>query len=460
MTILYFIIALGVLVFVHEFGHFYAAKKQGIGVEVFSIGFGPKLISFRRGETLYTVSALPFGGYVKMMGEDPNNPDPDIPPEKAYSKKPIWRRSIVVFAGPFMNLLLAALVMPVIFMIGRIEPVYLDQKPVVVGVRQGSPAEKAGLEKGDEILSISREKDGSEETFADWKSVINYVMLHADETVVFKVSRGGALLDKPVALEKNKETQAGFSGIEPSYFIGNDPVIDEVSPGGPADAGGMRVGDVVLAVNDQPIQTWTDMSDKVGESAGKGLSVTISRDGKTEVLAVTPKYDESLKKWLMGVKKDTSRHSDAYTKKKYGLVEAFKKGTEENLKLCGMTLSVLKRLVSFDLSYKTLGGPIRIAQASAMAAKSGLSDFLFFLCFLSIQLGLLNLLPLPVLDGGHLFFFAVETVTRRPVSVKVRAWAEQAGFVLLISLMLLVTLNDIQSLWDFSGMIAKIRGYF
>ena len=459
MTIIYFIIALGVLVFVHEFGHFYAAKKQGIGVEVFSIGFGPKLISFRRGETQYTVSLLPFGGYVKMMGEDPNDPDPSVPPEKSYSKKPIWRRSIVVFAGPFMNLLLATLVMPVIFMIGRMEPVYLDQKPVVVGVKKDSPADKAGLQKGDEIVAISR-SEKEVETFDAWKDLINYIMLHGEETVEVKVKRADEFINARLTIEKNKETQAGFSGIEPSYFIGNDPVIDEVSPDGPADTGGIKAGDTILEVDQHPIQTWTEMSEKVGESEGKKLAIVVKRAGQIETVFVVPKYDESMKKWLMGVKKDTSRHSEAYTKKKYGFVEAFKKGTAENLKLCGLTLSVLKRLVTFDLSYKTLGGPIRIAQASALAAKSGLPDFLFFLCFLSIQLGLLNLLPLPVLDGGHLFFFAVETITRRPVSVQIRTWAEQAGFVLLISLMLLVTANDIESIWNISGWIAKIRSYF
>ncbi|QQR81955.1 MAG: site-2 protease family protein [Deltaproteobacteria bacterium] len=184
-----------------------------------------------------------------------------------------------------------------------------------------------------------------------------------------------------MTFDKNKETQAGFSGIEPSYFIGNDPVIDEVSPGGPADVGGVKAGDTILEIDQHPIQTWTDMSEKVGESDGKQLAVVVKRDGTTESVLIVPKYDEGMKKWLMGVKKDTTRHSEAFTKKKYGFVEAVKKGTVENLKLCGLTLSVLKRLVSFDLSYKTLGGPIRIAQASALAAKSGLPDFLFFLCF-------------------------------------------------------------------------------
>ncbi|QQR80730.1 MAG: site-2 protease family protein [Deltaproteobacteria bacterium] len=218
MTILYFVIALGVLVFVHEFGHFYAAKKQGIGVEVFSIGFGPKLISFRRGETQYTISLLPFGGYVKMMGEDPNDPDPTIPAEKSYSKKPIWRRSIVVFAGPFMNLVLASVVMPVIFMIGRMEPIYLDQKPVVVGVKHESPAEKAGLQTGDEIVSMTRGSE--EEKFEDWKSLMNYIMLHADESVDVRIKRADEFLTKKLLLIKTRKPKRDFRESSPAILLG------------------------------------------------------------------------------------------------------------------------------------------------------------------------------------------------------------------------------------------------
>ncbi|HSA58225.1 MAG TPA: RIP metalloprotease RseP [bacterium] len=455
MTILYFILTLGVLVFIHEFGHFLAAKKQGIGVEKFSLGFGPKLFGFRRGETEYKASALPFGGYVKLMGEDPNDSEnAKIPREKNYSARPVWQKMIVVFAGPAMNLILALAIMPLVFLVGRMEPKFLDEKPVLVGVRAGSGGADAGLQPGDEILEI----DGR--SMATWRDVLETVVLQANKTVTLKVGRGGETLSRTAAVEESKETKAGTLGIEPSYFIGNEPLVDEVVPGGPADKGGVKPGDEIAAVDQQPVATWTDMTDKVEAAQGKVLAITVRRGGDLRTVSVTPAYDTGMKKWLIGIRKDASRHTEHFSLKRYGFAESLKRGFEENVRLTGQTLSVLKRLVTLDLSYKALGGPIRIAQASAMAAKSGLSDFLYFLAFLSIQLGVLNLLPVPVLDGGHFLFFAVEGVIRRPVPAKARAIAEQAFFFLLISLMLLVTLNDVDSVWGFREILGKLRNIF
>lgn len=456
MTIVYFIISLGVLVFIHEFGHFLAAKKQGIGVEKFSLGFGPRLLSLKRGETTYMISALPLGGYVKLHGEDPPE-DPEAASaadEKSYAARPISQRSLVVFAGPFMNLLLAAVLMPLVFLLGRMEPAYFGERPVVIDVRRDSPAEQSGLKKGDEVLQID------DETPQTWKGLLDYVLLHADHETEIRFRRGGEVISRPVKIGKSEETHAGTIGIEPSYFIGNEPVIDEVGPGSPAAIGGLQKGDRVIRIGGSPIETWTDMSEKVGQSGGKKIDVTVRREGGVLTLALTPRYDAEMKKWLMGVQKDTSRMKDFFVERKYSLGEAVVEGTRENIKLAGLTLSVLKRLLTFHLSYKTLGGPIRIAQASAMAAKSGLSDFIYFLVFLSLQLGILNLLPFPVLDGGHLLFFGIEGVTRRPVSARVRGYAEQAGFFLLLSLMVLVTLNDVDSVWGFKQILDRIRHIF
>jgi regulator of sigma E protease len=453
MTIVYFILTLGILVFIHEFGHFIAAKKQGIGVEKFSLGFGPEIFGVTRGETRYLISALPFGGYVKLMGEDPESAkESGVPKEKNYSARPIWQRFLVVFAGPAMNLLLAAFLMPLVFLIGRMEPKFFDEKPV--GVRAGSPGEAVGLQKGDEIAEF----DGK--AVPTWRDFGEMVSLSGGKTVLIKILRGSDVLVKEVKVEESEETHAGTLGIEPGYFIGNDPVIDEVAPGQPADKAGLKAGDVIVAIDQQPVQTWTEMTDKVEAAKGKPLAVTYRRGTDQQTVTVAPAYDEGAKKWLMGIRKDPSRHTEDFLLKRYGFVDAVKKGMSENLKLGGLTLSVLKRLFSFQLSYKALGGPIRIAQASAMAAKAGLSDFVYFLAFLSIQLGVLNLLPIPVLDGGHFLFFGMEAVLRRPPSAKVRGIAEQAFFFLLISFMLLVTLNDLNSIEAVRNVMGKIRSIF
>ncbi|MBI3541434.1 MAG: RIP metalloprotease RseP [Deltaproteobacteria bacterium] len=453
MTIVYFVIALGLLVFIHEFGHFIAAKKQGIGVEKFSIGFGPKLFSYQGKETTYMVSLLPFGGYVKLRGEDPAEENATTD-KSSYSARPIGHRFGVVFAGPFMNLLLALFLMPIVFMIGRTEPAFLSQKPVVIGVKSDSPAEMAGLSKGDEILEIANHPTST------WEDLIHFVMIHGKEEVALKVKRGESVLPMKLTLSEQAELHTGSMGIEPTYFIGNEAIIDEVAPGSVAAAAGLMAGDEVVRINDSPIQGWIEMTERVDAAKGKSLMVTVRRRAEIQTVLLTPRYDEGLKRWLMGIRKNSDKKTDAFVVKKYPLGEAVVRGAKENLKLTDLTFSVLGRLVTLKLSYKTLGGPIRIAQASAMAAKSGLADFIYFLSFLSLQLGLLNFLPIPALDGGHLLFFGIEKITRRPTSMRLRQTIEQIGFFLLISLMLAVTLNDVNSVWGFAHLLEKIKHIF
>ena len=449
MTILFFLIALGVLIFIHEFGHFIVAKRQGIRIETFSLGFGPCLIGFKWGETDCRLSLLPLGGYVKMLGEDPSE-EGALEDPRSFACKSVWQRTKVVAAGPLMNLVLCMVLMPIVFMIGRPQPVYLDQAPVITQVRAASPADAAGFKKGDIIVAV----DGHR--VAHWESVLQKVLLSSTGTVLaFDIERGGAVQHVTAKVADMPEMQGGYLGIEPGLFFGNEATVDDMAPGGPAVKAGLEKGDRVLKYNGAPVADWFDLIAKVQAVKGAPAIVAIERAGAPQRFTVTPEYSKDLDRWLIGIRKDRTAGVPMVTKQ-YGPIAAIVKGTQESWRMCVLTLDVLKRLVTFQLSYKVLGGPIIIAKTSAAAAASGLSPFLFFIAFLSMQLAILNLLPIPVLDGGHLFFFGIEAVRRKPLSIKVREIAAQVGFVMLMALMLLVTINDINHVWGIKNIVGRL----
>lgn len=447
MTLLYFLIALGLLIFVHELGHFILAKRQDVKVEEFSLGFGPRIIGVKKGETDYRISALPLGGYVKMLGEDPEGEGVDDP--RSFSRKTIWQRTKIIIFGPLMNLIFALAVMPLVFFIGRSEPVFLSERPVVIGVRADSPAMQAGLKKGDVIDAI----DGK--AVKDWEEVINKFIISPDSSLTLTITRNTKTFDQPVSVMQMPEVKGGYVGIEPMFFLGNEAVIDGVQPGGPAAAAGIEKGDRIEALGGKAVSDWIDLSQKVNENEGKETTLNVKRGDETLSFKVKPEYNEDAKRWLIGIVKD--RQSGVpMTVVRYGLWGSLVNGTKENIKLVGLTFTVLGKLFTGDLSLKVLGGPVIIAKASAAAAASGIANFLYFLAFLSMQLAIINILPIPVLDGGHLLFLAIEGIRRRPLSIKVRQYATQAGFFLLIGLMLLVTWNDLENIFGLHSLIKKL----
>lgn len=461
-TVLLFIIALGILVLVHEWGHFIVAKKSGVRVDVFSIGFGPKILGFTWGGTDYRVAPIPLGGYVKIFGQDPleeANGDAAVAaaiashPQAFYSKK-LWQKLATVMAGPVMNLVLCFLVMPIVFMIGRMQPKVYDEPPVIIDIERDSPAAKSDLQKGDLITAF----DGA--PIATWQDLITQIALHPDQSVALTVNRHGALVNSKADIIQNPgiKQSSGYLGIEPAAFVGNDPVIDAVNPGSPAEKAGFQPGDRITQINGENIQYWTDLTERVQKSSGAPLALVVDRAGTAVTLNATAVFKDDVGAWILGLTKRANEKD--FVKKQHGFAEAFVLGAQENVKLFKMTLDVLGRLVTGGLSVKSLGGPIQIAQATSVAAKSGFGDFLYLMAFLSLQLGVMNLLPIPVLDGGHVVFILVEAIMRKPLAPRIRHVSMQLGMFMLLTLMVVVTINDVENVWGFSNIVQSIRNIF
>ncbi len=446
MSILFFLIALGLLIFVHEIGHFLLAKRSDVYVEEFSLGFGPRIFGIKRGETDYRISALPLGGYVKMKGEDESSENADDP--RSFAKKSVGKRALIVAFGPFMNFVFAFAVMPIVFMIGRSEPAFLKRPPLVSDIKRESPAAEAGILKGDIIKAINGK------SVSNWEGVLNNVIMSAGNKITLTIARNGQLFDRVVEVVEMPHTQQGSIGIEPTLFVGNDTTVDDVSRGGPASRAGIKPKDVIVEVNGKTVEDWVDLSSKINEADGNDIILKIKRDSQYLDVKMKPEYNKTAKRWLIGILKDRQRGIDMTTIR-YGFIDSFIYGTKENIRLICLTFAVLKKLITLNISYKVLGGPVIIAKASAAAAASGFSHFLYFLAFLSIQLAIINCLPIPVLDGGHLAFLGIEAIRRKPVSLKIRQTASQIGFLLLIVLMVVITWNDINKVFNVEAWLKK-----
>lgn len=424
-TTISFIIVLGILITAHELGHFLVAKAIGVGVERFSIGFPPRMLGFRRGETEYCISWIPLGGYVKLKGEGPDEEvDPSDP--TYYSSRPPLHRAAIILAGPVMNLVLAFFVMPLVFMVGMDVPSYLEQPARVGWVMPDSPADSAGVRLGDEILSVNGE------AVANWEALYELLARQAGKGATLVVRGEGAersLLVDGGSLAPDK----GFGAL-PSM----SPVIGGLNPGYPAEEAGIQKGDLVVSVGGLPVSHWNEMAQVIHASAGKSMSIQVRREGKLLDFTVTPRVDERSGRGLVGIAPKTDT-----VLRRYPVVESIRRGVERNLELLGLTFRFVWDLLSLNASIKNLGGPIMIFQVTGEAARAGLSEFLAFMAFLSLQLGILNLFPIPVLDGGHLVFLGIEGAAGRPLTPSFRENAQKVGFVLLILLILVISYNDI-----------------
>ena len=430
-TVLAFLVLVGFLIWFHELGHFLIAKLFGVKVEVFSVGFGPPLFAKRFGETLYQVAAIPLGGYVKLYGEEEKVEDP-----KAFSSKPNWQKILIAFGGPLFNIVLTIILFTLVFWAGTEVPKYMKE-PVVVGyVEKGSWAEKVGIKEGDKILRIG---DVEVKNWESLRKALVVNVLEKKTKAVVELERGGEV----VALEVNLpelETGQESLGINPHIPPVIGRVLDRIPGVGvsPAKQVGLKEGDRILKINGQEVKSWYDAVRLIRKSGGDPIKILIERNGKILEKEVIPATDPNTKRPILGIAPLTET-----VKESHPLGEAFSLALERTKELTIMTYEVLKGLFTGAVSVKTLGGPIAIAQFAGQAAESGIVPYLHSMAFISLQLGIFNLLPLPILDGGLILLFLIESIRRKPLPDKFKEYWQRVGFALIISLMAFVVINDI-----------------
>lgn len=442
-TIVSFVVVIGILILIHELGHFVVARWTGVGVERFSIGFGPVLLRWRGKETEYCLSAVPMGGYVKMMGEE--NPleggeTRPYDPAKAFALKPIWARFLIVFAGPGMNLVLAAVIFTIVLAtVGR--PVW----PAMFGrVIENGPAATAGLQTGDVVTAANGARVGN------WEDLDHVVAASGGRPMQLRIARGDAEMDVTITPRQATFRDPIFKEPKETWELGAGPQltpeIGSVNGGSPAEKAGLRAGDLVTAVAGQPVYTPEELMQTIQKRPGQTFGITVERDSKPLTLTVTANTVKE--KGPGGQETDVGRIGVGIITKTvsyepYNPISAVGYGVVKTWDMTALTVKGLWKVVWGQIDRSNIGGPIQIAAEAGRQAKEGVGSLALFTAIISVNLAVINLLPVPMLDGGHLFFFVIEAVVGRPLSLKKREAAQQLGFVLLMLLMVYALYNDL-----------------
>ena len=423
-TLLAFTIVFGILVFVHEFGHFFMAKLVGVRVEVFSFGYGKRLFGFKRGETDYRVSLIPMGGYVKLLGEGMFEKDRPLAPDDLMAKTR-GQRLLIMAMGSIMNILLALVLVAVINIVGTSVAEYFDQKPVIGHIETGSPAERAGLRVDDEILSIAGHP------VRTWNDVQMVVGTRPDRLIKIVVRRDGGTLPVELKTESVGEYAMGYAGFQAKVLT----QIQMVLAGSPAEKAGLRPGDVILAIDGVPVYFYKFL-DIVQKSPGKELLFTVERGGKTLTVPVTPRKEGEIGKvGILQAPKSVVKRYPFFA----AIGQSFKKNTDDIF----LVIDFIKGLFTGEASTRQLGGPLEIANFSYAAFRMGFMALLAWIAVISLQLGVLNLFPIPVFDGGQIFVLIIESIFRRDLGTRARTIWMSIGFVIFVVLIVFVVLNDI-----------------
>lgn len=420
-------VVLGIMILVHELGHFAAAKWFGVRVDVFSLGFGKRVAGFRRGETDYRISALPLGGYVKMAGENPLESRNGAPEE--FMSHPRWQRFVIAIAGPAMNIILAVALLTGVFMVHYEHPVFLDEPAVIGWVLENSPAAQAGIEQGDRIARI----DGVQNP--TWEDVMLKVMVNPKQPLDVAIQRGSQIIEKQVPAATDS-AEYGTIGWLPDQPI----TVTELESNMPAAQAGLKMGDDIVAVNGTPMRSLFSVIHLLQQNGSKPVEVTVVRDGQKLNLKMTPvQADDGVQKtYRLGFRSEPV-HVD-----KLPFAQALSRSLEENKRYSVLIVDLVRKMVQRKVSIRQMEGPIGIARASGDAARQpGWTPLLSLMAMISLNLGVFNLLPIPILDGGIILLLIIEAVMRRDISIRIKERIYQTAFVFLLLFFVVVIYNDL-----------------
>ena len=420
---------LGFMILIHEFGHYAVAKLLGVRVEQFAIGFGTRLVGFRKGETDYRINALPFGGYVKMSGENPMDARTGDPRE--FMSHPRWHRFLIAVAGPAMNILLAIGLLTGVYMV-HYEYVAFEDQPVVINwVEQDSPASKIGLQRGDRITQADNIQNPT------WQQFGRKVLLSPNQPLPLTVERDGQVLQKTLVPEPLGSSEMGYDGLEAKHSL----EVTELEPDMPAEKAGIKVGDTLVALNGQPLPALGAMIDALKISKDQPIQLTVLRNSQQQTFTLKPVLndeDELDKRYRVGI------GSAPIIVMPLHFSAALQHSIDDNKKLSVMIVELMEKLVQRKVSMRAVSGPIGIAQAAGSAAqKKGWMPLIELTSGISLNLGIFNLMPIPILDGGVILFLLIEGLLRRDISLAVKERVYQAAFVFLVLFAVMVIYNDI-----------------